>query len=188
MIDRLFRAELAVDGRNVSGWCVPFDVEATVNDGDGPYVEVFKRGAFRNVVRGCGDGAHTVRLYYLHDRGTSNDELMQWVGKTTSLREHERGLWGEFRLDDFVRNERARIVGYKIEDGQLPALSVSFVPGKTNTYERDGVLVRERLTVKLVDHIAIVPEGAYPMLEPLAVRARTRTSSVDTWRAWRNAL
>jgi HK97 family phage prohead protease len=184
-LNRLFRAELSLggDGRTLTGYAVPFDTDAEVDDRDGrgPYVERFARGAFRNVVR----APHVVELRYRHD-----DDLIAWVGRTTLLREESRGLWSEFRLDDPERNPRAGLVAYKIESGQLPALSVSFVPGRTTQENRGRTLVRTRHTVKMIDHIAVVPEGAYPMLEPLALRhaPEPRESSVERWREWRNGL
>lgn len=184
MIERIFRAELAAagDGRTLTGFAVPFDVEATVDDGDGPYLEVFRRGAFRNVVKDPG----RVKLCYGH-----SDRVEDWIGKTALLREEGPGLWAEFRLDDPRARAHADIetMAYKVRDGQLGGLSVSFIPGYTVETVRDGMLHRERKTVKRVDHVALVPAGAYPSVEPLAVREKAHErSSIETWREWRQRL
>ena len=182
-ISRLFRSDLGLsdDGRTVSGYAVPFMIPAEVDDGEGPYLEAFSEGAFRRVVR----AANRVRFHYLH-----RDSLESWIGNARLLREDKgRGLWAEFRLDDPRSRPEVEIISYKIRSGQLPALSVSFTPGQTEAVRIDGQTVRLRRTVKQVDHIALVPDGAYPMLEPLAVReAPARKSSADQWRAWRDGL
>src|SRR5262245_24040514 len=110
MFTRSFTGDLTIrgDGRTVFGYAVPFDVEAIVNDGYGDYVERFRRGAFRNVVK---DHAR-VQFRYQHD-----DDLLAWIGNATLLREEDRGLYGEWRLDN---SERGKQAAYKIHDGQLP--------------------------------------------------------------------
>ena len=167
--------EVDGDGRTLTGYAVPYGVTAEVDDGDGPYLETFERGAFRHVAR----APRVVELRYPHGR-----DLDGWIGKTLELHDRERGLWGRWRLDDPDEHPAARLVAYKIRDGQLPGLSVSFTPGATRELRRDGRLVRVRQTVKILHHVAVVADPAYPSLEPLAVRSSS-TPGADAARSWR---
>lgn len=180
MYVRSFSGDLTVrgDGRTVYGYAVPYNVDANVNDGFGLYVERFQRGAFKNVIR---DPAR-VRFQYQHD-----DDLLAWVGNATLLREEDRGLFGEWRLDN---SERGRQVAYKIHDGQLPGLSISFTPARdARDVASNGLQRVTRTLVKQLDHVAAVRDPAYAAPEPLMVRERTREeSSVERWRAWRASV
>lgn len=175
---RVSQADLTVrgDGRTVYGYAVPFDVDAIVDDGYGPYVERFVRGAFKFVARQAG----RVRFQYQHD-----DDLLAWIGNATLLREESLGLYGEFRVDN---NERGKHALYKIADGQLPGLSLSFVPSNRDVHETmpDGQQRITRRLVKQLEHVAAVREPAYAAPEPLMVRhATSEKSSVERWRKWR---
>ena len=179
MFTRAFQSDLTVrgDGRTVYGFAVPFGVEAIVNDGYGNYVERFTRGAFKNVVK---DHAR-VQFRYQHD-----DDLLAWIGNAALLREEERGLYGEWRLDS---SERGKQAAYKIADGQLPGLSISFIPAKDEVDVKQGMQRVTRKLVKQLDHVAAVRTPAYQTGEPLMVRARaTPESSVDHWRTWRASV
>jgi phage head maturation protease len=112
------------------------------------------------------------------------------VGKTTLLREEQRGLYGEWRLDDPLARSDVDIaaIAYKVADGQLGGLSVSFTPGTTDDSYRNGVRVASRTRVLTVDHVALVPVGAYPAVEPLAVRAPSARPTINAWREWRDGL
>jgi HK97 family phage prohead protease len=178
--------EVDGDGRTLTGYAVPYGVPAEVDDGDGPYLEAFDRGAFRHVVK----APRVVELRYPHGR-----DLDGWVGKTLELVERDRGLWGRWRLDDPDEHPAAALVGYKVRDGQLPGLSVSFTPGATRELRRDGRLVRVRQTVKVLHHVALVPDPAYAPVEPLAVRSSSSTPGAErarswraSWQEWRDAL
>jgi phage head maturation protease len=117
--------------------------------------------------------------------------MESWIGRARLLREDTKGLWAEFKIDDPKQRPNVDIPGivYKIRDGQLPALSVSFYPGATELVEMGGKTVKLRTRVSRLDHVALVPEGSYPMLEPLSVRhAPPAKSSADSWREWRETL
>lgn len=180
MLTRAFDMDLTVrgDGRTVYGYAVPFNVEALVNDGFGIYAERFVRGAFRNVIRDPG----RVKFQYQHD-----DDLLAWVGNAVMLREEDRGLFGEWRLD---KSERGRQVAYKIHDGQLPGLSIGFLPAREDRdINGQGVQRITRKLVKQLDHVAAVRDPAYAPIEALAVRAQPREeSTVERWRSWRASL
>lgn len=180
MFTRGYDADLTVrgDGRTVYGYAVPYNMEAVVDDGYGQYVEQFKRGAFRNVIKDPG----RVEFRYQHD-----DDLLAWIGNAMLLREEDAGLFGEWRLDN---SERGKQVAYKIHDGQLPGLSVSFMPGReTRDTASNGMQRVTRTLVKQLDHIAAVRSPAYAPPEPLMVRQAPRLeSSVDHWRSWRASV
>ena len=186
-LEHLIRAGLEIegDGRTVTGYAVPYGIEALVDDGDGPYLELFERGAFRNVAK----APRVVKLRYPHGR-----DLESWIGKTIELQDRDKGLWGRWRLDDPDEHPAAKLVAYKIRDGQLPGLSVSFTPGATRELRRDRQTVRVRQTVKVLHHVAIVPDPAYPSLEPLAVRSASTPGAVAaeswrrSWQEWRAGL
>src|SRR4051794_25017143 len=186
MLMRGYEADLTIrgDGRTVYGYAVPYNVDAIVNDGFGEYAERFVMSAFRNVVR----QSHRCKFRAAHD-----EDIMSWVGFATLLREEQRGLFGEWRVDD---TERGRQVVYKIRDGQLPGLSVGYWPSTKQSHNtlsltENGTMQRiTRSMVKQLDHVAAVPNPAFASIAPLAVReAVTRQeSSVEVWRKWRAGL
>lgn len=185
MLFRGYQADLTVrgDGRTVYGYAVPYDVDAIVNDGFGDYAERFLFGAFRSVVK----QAHRVKFQPSHDQ-----DFLSWVGNATCLREEKKGLYSEFRVD---ASERGQQLIYKIRDGQLPGLSVGFVPSDKQSHnvlsvrQSDGAQRITRSMVKQLIHVAAVEEAAYPAMEPLAVREASRErSSVEHWREWRAGL
>jgi len=185
MLFRGYTADLSVrgDGRTVYGYAVPYDTDAIVNDGFGDYAERFTRGAFRNVVK----QAHRVKFQPSHD-----EDFLSWLGNATLLREEQRGLYGEFQVDSSPRGQH---LVYKIRDGQLPGLSVGYVPSDKQSHnvlsirDSDGAQRITRSLVKQLVHVAAVAEAAYPTMEPLAVRQAVREqSSVERWREWRATL
>lgn len=105
------------DGRTVFGLLVPFAREATVNDGFGPYIESFKRGAFAKSLRERGE---KVKLLVNHQR-------MQRlpIGKATLLREDTAGLYGEFRVSHTADGDEALTL---VQDGVVDAFSIGFDP------------------------------------------------------------
>lgn len=144
MLDRcLAPGDLKIrsDGRTVFGLAVPFDQEARVNDGFGPYTEVFRFGAFAKTIAERGD---RVKLLVNHDRQRLP------IGRAITLREDRAGLYGEFRVSQTPEGDTALEL---VRDGVLDAFSVGFqpVPGKDrksrNFVERIEVKLREVSTV-----------------------------------------
>lgn len=138
------------DGRTVYGIAVPFDRESTVNDGFGPYKEVFRRGAF---ARSINLGAQRVKMFVNH-----NHRIRQTaIGVATNLREDANGLYGEFRISDTTAgNEALQLV----RDGVLDSFSVGFaVPEDKSKSPRRGDVV-ERKEVKLRE-VSLVEFPAY---------------------------
>lgn len=159
-MDELFQRTLAHadlevrDGRTVYGLAVPFDREATVNDGFGNYREVFRKGAFARTIKA---GVNRVKFLKNHDRG--RDPL----GRAISLREDPAGLVGEFYISDTRDgNDTLELV----RDGALDAFSIGFAPIK----ERDNKGLVERLEVKLRE-VSLVTFPAYEGALVAGVRA-----------------
>jgi HK97 family phage prohead protease len=132
------------DGRTVYGIAMPFDREATVNDGWGDYVEVFRKGSFAKTLREAGN----VRLLVNHDK-----QQRLPIGRATTLREEAAGLYGEFRVSQTRDADEALTL---IRDGVVDAFSVGFIPVKEN--ETAGVI--ERTEVKLQE-VSVVAFPAY---------------------------
>lgn len=155
-------ADLAVrdDGRTVFGLLMPFGREATVNDGAGPYVESFKRGAFAKTIAERGD---KVKLLVNHQK-------MQRlpIGRATHLREESGGLYGEFRVSRTVEGEEALTL---VNDGVVDSFSVGFQPVSERQVKSGHI---ERTEVKLIETSLV----AFPAYED-ALIAGVRSLSED---------
>ncbi|MEO7402399.1 MAG: hypothetical protein ABIU95_01865 [Burkholderiales bacterium] len=89
LLHRVAPADLAIrggDGRTVYGLAVPYDREATVDDGYGKYREVFRMGAFARSV----PNASLVKFFTNH----SHRQNRLPIGRAISLREDSAGLGG----------------------------------------------------------------------------------------------
>jgi hypothetical protein len=154
LIERVAPADLTIrgDGRTVYGLAVPFDKEATVNDGFGAYREVFRAGAFaRSINAGA---AQRVKFYTNH--GHRQNRLP--IGKALSLREDPAGLIGEFYVSDTRDGNEALNL---VRDGVLDSFSVGFAKVKERA-DKSGLVERTEVKlheVSLVAHPAY--EGAY---------------------------
>lgn len=160
LIERaLVQADLEIrgegDGRTVYGLAVPFDRETTVDDGWGPYTEVFKRGAFAKTV---GEYASKVKLLGNHDRKKFP------LGKAVTLREDTAGLVGEFRISNTREGDEALEL---VRDGVLDSFSVGFAPVKERKVGKNLV---ERLEVKLRE-VSLVAFPAYEGASVAGVRS-----------------
>lgn len=134
------------NGRTVYGITVPFDVEAKVNDGFGPYTEVFRKGAFAKTIQESGN---RIKLCVNHDK------LRRFpIGRATLLREENEGLYGEFAVSKTREGDEALTL---IRDGVVDAFSVGFVPIKEREARR-GVV--ERTEVKMSE-VSVVAFPAY---------------------------
>jgi len=142
------------DGRTVFGVAVPFDRAATVDDGTGPYRELFRKGAFTRTIRERGA---KVKLLANHDRKS-------WpVGRAVSLTEDAAGLVGEFRVSATRQGDEALEL---IRDGALDAFSVGFAPIRDRRAV-DGTV--ERLEVRLSE-VSLVAFPAYEGAQIAGVR------------------
>ncbi len=144
------------DGRTLHLACVPFDVEATVDDGDGAYREVFRRGAFAHIVK----APNRTELRYQHRQ----DGLPYGFGAT--LTEDAHYLVGTFRVADTPQGEQ--LLGL-VRDDQLGGVSIGFVPGSDRT---TGDLV-ERVRVAQLVEVSLTPAATYGGAAVLAVRSQS---------------
>jgi len=159
LLERVAPAELEVrgDGRTVYGIAVPFDRETTVNDGQGPYREVFRQGSFRKTIR-----EHGARVKFLANHKRDNP-----IGKAVKLHEDPTGLIGEFYVSDTrAGNEALQLV----RDGVYDSFSIGFakVPGKDRE-SKDGLV--ERLEVKLRE-VSVLAFPAYEGAVVAGVRSQ----------------
>ena len=161
LIERaLVHADLEIraegDGRTVYGLAVPFDRESTVDDGWGPYTEVFRRGAFAKTVS---EALGKVKLLGNHNRQKFP------LGKATMLREDSAGLVGEFRISNTREGDEAIEL---VRDGVLDSFSVGFAPVKER---KTGKSLVERLEVKLRE-VSLVAFPAYEGASVAGIRSQ----------------
>ena len=164
--------EVVGDGRTVVGLVAPFGQIATVDDGFGPYRETLDPGCFDRVMRAR---PQHVRVHLEH--------AGQWVGRGDRWMSSDKGLTMALRLDD---SEFGRAAAFKVRDGQTPGLSIGFVPGKTITKMHDDGPVEHRVTIKSINHVALVPMGAYAEAQVSSVRAAS-ADRIALWQEWLQA-
>jgi uncharacterized protein len=151
IIERVAPADLTIrggDGRTVYGLAVPYDREATVNDGYGAYREVFRHGAFARTLNA--GMAERVKFYTNH----SHRQNKLPIGRAISLREDTAGLVGEFYVSDTRDGNEALEL---VRDRVLDSFSVGFAKVKERA-DKSGLV--ERLEVKLKE-VSLVAHPAY---------------------------
>lgn len=136
------------DGRTVFGLFVPFDRETVVNDGAGPYREVFRYGSLARTI----NSGRKIPFLVNHDRQRLP------IGSSLSLREDKAGGVGEFKVSKTREGDEVLEL---VRDGALSAFSVGFAPVK----ERQRGDLVERTEVKLRE-VSVV---AFPAYEDAAI-------------------
>lgn len=144
------------DGRTIYGIIVPFDREARVNDGWGPYTEVIRYGAFTKTIREQGDRC---KLCLNHDK---TNRLP--VGRATSMREEKQGVYGEFRVSTTRDGDDALAL---VRDGVVDAFSVGMIPVKEREATPGYV---ERTEVKMTE-TSLVGFPAYESARIAGIRS-----------------
>lgn len=134
------------DGRTVYGVAIPFDREAKVDDGLGPYVEVIRRGAFAKTLR---EQTRPFKLCVNHDKLRNLP-----IGRAEVLREDAGGLYGEFRVSQTQAGDDALTL---IRDGVVDAFSCGMIPVKDRE-TKPGLV--ERTELKLTE-VSVVAFPAY---------------------------
>jgi len=162
--------EIRSSERTIFGLAVPFDSPTTVDDGRGPYDEVFRRGAFTRTIAERGD---RVKLLVAHDR-----QQRLPIGRATLLREDRAGLYGEFRVS---RTREGDEVLELVRDGALDAFSVGFRGIRSKPDQPRHGEVLERLEVALAE-VSVVPFPAYAGAAIAGVRSRTEDHRLAVWR------
>ena len=157
LLKRTFNVELNPvdgDGRTIHALCVPYNQPTQVNDGHGPYTEVFRKGAFSRAV----NVPNRVWLNFEHHPGFSNV-----IGNGVEFEERDDGLYGQLEVDMSAEGDKAlRFVNKRV----LTGMSVEFKP-MTRDKPVNGVV--ERRNVHL-DAVALCRVGAYKDAQVLAVR------------------
>lgn len=149
---RVCHADLSIrsDGRTVFGIVMPYGVETRVNDGFGPYTEVFRQGAFAKSVRERGD---RIKLLVNHDKYGNLP-----IGRSLQFKEDARGLHGEFRVSSTDAGDQVLTL---IRDGVADSFSAGFQPvnpGPRDPIPRSGIV--ERVEAKLGE-VSVVAFPAY---------------------------
>lgn len=162
--------DMAVKGRTLTLAVVPFDRPAWVDDGQGPYRERFRSGAFKHI------DPTRVQLRYQHSQ-----DMMDRIGVGQALREDGGYLIGEARV---FRGDRGDHLLNLVDDGALQGISAGFVAGESRTVQdADGPLV-ERVRVKSLPEISLVDEPAYAGAQVLAVRSAKRAAEREALARW----
>jgi len=159
-------ATVSGDGRTLILACVPYDREAIVDDddGNGPYREVFRRGAFDHLTR----AANRTELRYLH--GSAAADVLGFASELVETGDY---LEGAFRVAPSASGDQILAL---VRDEQLRGVSIGYVAGEHDGDNRraddpaGGLPLMERLRVRKLPHVALVPVGAYGGAGVLAVR------------------
>lgn len=146
IIVRSFTTELTgeTDGRVIRGCCVPYGEVTTVDDGAGPYKEMFVRGAFRRAAK----VPRKVFLDFEHQT-----TILDVVGHGVEFVERDDGLHGVFEATG-AQGERALEL---IDDGVLTGMSVRATVLGPGRHDGD-VVVR---TACHLDRVALCRQPAY---------------------------
>lgn len=146
------------DGRTLVARFVPWGEEATVNDGAGPYREMFVRECFDKQTRAA-NRIRTMFANFRHQQGFTDQ-----LGHISKIEDREDGLYGEIRVKLGSAGDDAL---NWVQEGVLDRLSIEFKPIKDKVV--NGVV--QRVKAHLIG-VALVPHGwnAYTGAEVLAVR------------------
>ncbi len=162
MLTRKFNVEVAEvdgDGRTIHALVVPYNRIATVNDGMGPYKEMFVHGAFKRAV----DVPNRVWLNFEHQPGLANV-----VGNGVEFEERKDGLYGQLEVDEGADGDKAlRFVNRRV----LTGMSLEFKP-MSHDKPVHGVVTRRNVHLNAV---ALCRVGAYEDAKVLAVRMESVT-------------
>ena len=149
------------DGRTVVGKLAPYNEPALVNDGWGPYYEMFLPGCFDRCISGA---ARYLKVQLMHNG--------HWVGRGDEWDNRPDGLWADLRLDD---TEAGREAAFKVRDGQAPGLSLEFLPSSARQFnirgKHNGLDLVKRSRVKALRHVALCDFPAYESAQVAVVRS-----------------
>ena len=155
LLRRTFNADASVgDGRTIDLRVVPYGEPTEVDDGEGPYMEQFERGAFD----GQTEFAHRVYLNFQHEKG-----IRSVVGKGVMLESRDDALYGTFRALPDADGDKALTL---VNEGVLTGASVEFKPQQS---VRSVTGIVQRVKAHL-DAVALCRVGAYASAGVLAVR------------------
>ncbi len=165
LLKRTFNIEVAEvdgDGRTLHALVVPYGKPTTVNDGFGPYKEMFVKGAFERAV----NVPNRVWLNFEHHPGFSNV-----IGNGVHFEERSDGLYGDLEVDQGDEGDKAlRFINKRV----LTGMSVEFKPMSKDA-PVDGVVTRRSVHL---DAVALCRVGAYAGAQVLAVRTESVTEDL----------
>jgi HK97 family phage prohead protease len=147
------------DGHQIRGCCVPYGEVTTVDDGAGPYKEMFARGAFRRAAK----APRKVFLDFEHQT-----TILDVVGHGLEFVERDDGLHGVFEATG-TQGERALEL---IDDGVLTGMSVRATVLGPGRHDGD-VTVR---TACHLDRVALCRQPAYAGAVVEALRSADPTA------------
>ena len=150
-LERLDRCTLV--GRYLP-WDEPADVVDLGPGGAERYREGFRRGAVDRQLHASREVQQFISFVDGHEGGLGK------LGMTRVLRDEPDGLYGEIRVLPRALDD----VDAMLEEG-ITGLSVGFVPIAHR--EADGIRWRTRVAL---EHVALVPMGAYPSAQIVAWR------------------
>ena len=160
-------------GKTLTGYAAVFDSPTNIGD----FSEVVKRGAF---AKSLAAGSNIRALY--HHQG---DALLGTTkGGTLQLREDTHGLAFTLALPETTHGKDLAIL---VERGDVSGCSFGFrvAPGGDRWEQRNGRMVRELMTVDLVE----VTLTADPADQDTSVAMRQRVDSVESLnRLWMMTL
>lgn len=149
-------------GRTVFGVAMPYGQVAEVNDGFGPYREMFAPGAF---ARSISERGSKIKLVANHDLQSFP------VGRATELVERDDGLHAAFAV---AATPAGDDVLELVRSGTVDSFSVGFKPIKNR--QEHGVTVRVEAALR---EISLTSFPAYDGAAVGGVRSATPTLSVD---------
>lgn len=147
------------DGRTVEGRIVPYDIPATVDDGDGPYLEVLTKASLAGTFQGFAARHDYGRIGLNLDH---RDSLDHRIGCAVEIRDGDDGAYATFELYDGHDLPKVRSMLTSSHTG----LSIEFGARGRRTRD-DGVV--EQLGVHIFG-VAATPTPAYAGAGILAMR------------------
>lgn len=164
------------DGRTITGLVAPWDFEirASGPGGRGVIREVLRRGALNKSVNERGE---RIPLTFYHPDPSNPFADQGIIGRAINWQDSEQGQRASFRVAKTQRGDEALEM---IREGLIADFSIGFkgVEARTNVQREAGrEPLFERYEVNL-EHVALVPNGAYP--DALVEQVRAEYDPDDT--------
>lgn len=109
------------------------------------------------------------------DSSTPGGSVLERIGWLVSHEERADGHYGTFRISDTAAGRDTHAL---MRDRVARSVSVGFIPGES-TQDPDGTVVRRASRPSQLDHVAVVPRGAYAGATPVAVRQEGHMPDID---------
>lgn len=149
-----------------------FTAYVSVYDNVDSYGDVVTKGAFSVTLADWKASGAPIPLYWGHNIADPDFN----IGEIVEANEDERGLWVKARLD--LDNPKSAQTYRLLKGRRVREMSFGFATVKASDAERDGRYVRQLDEVKLFE-VSVVPVGANPDTEVIAVRAAASSLAVQ---------